>query len=433
MRPAIRVENLSKCFRIGPNQAGSYRTLRDSLTEAAAAPFRRLRRWASGAPAVTADPASTTHWALKEVSFEVQPGEVLGIIGRNGAGKSTLLKVLSRITEPTEGRAELRGRVVSLLEVGTGFHQELTGRENIYLNGAILGMSRREIDRKFDDIVAFAEIERFLDTPSKRYSSGMYIRLAFAVAAHLDAEILIVDEVLAVGDAAFQKKCLERIRALGSGGGTVLFVSHNMGTVASLCKSALVLEGGQLIGRGEAREQVRLYMNTLNERSAVDVAARTDRGGNGAARITSVRFLDGHGKPVESAMSGEPLTIRLDYRGRAPLSNAEVFLRLTGEHGLNVTLLSSRFSGDVLPQLPAEGALDCVIPEVALAAGTYTLTVSLVAGLELADEVLGAARLDVEPGAFFSSGRTPGPENGVVLTRHRWALAQPEASNGGPA
>src|SRR5216684_268909 len=240
MRPIIRVENLAKCYQIGPKQAGGYRTLRESLIDTLAVPWRRLRRWASGSAADT--PASSTHWALKDINFEVQPGEVIGLIGRNGAGKSTLLKVLSRITEPTTGRAELRGRVVSLLEVGTGFHQELTGRENIFLNGAILGMSRREITRKFDEIVAFAEIEKFLDTPAKRYSSGMYIRLAFAVAAHLDAEILVIDEVLSVGDASFQKKCLDRMKALSKGGSTVLFVSHNMGTVASLCRSALVLE-----------------------------------------------------------------------------------------------------------------------------------------------------------------------------------------------
>ena len=419
MKPAIRVENLSKCYQIGPNQAGGYRTLRESLTDAAAAPWRRLRRWAAGG--ADAPEVCGTHWALKDVNFEVQPGEILGLIGRNGAGKSTLLRVLSRITEPTDGRAELRGRVVSLLEVGTGFHQELTGRENIYLNGAILGMSRREIERKFDDIVAFAEIERFLDTPSKRYSSGMYIRLAFAVAAHLDAEILVVDEVLAVGDAAFQKKCLERIRALGSSGATVLFVSHNMGTVASLCKSALVLENGQLVGRGDAREQVRVYLNTLSERSTIDVAARQDRAGSGAARLTAVQFLDGHGRPAESALGGEPLTIRLRYRGRAPLANAEASIGLTNEHGTNVTLLGSRLTGDTLPLLPAEGSLDCLLPEVALAPGSYLLNISLAAGLETLDAVQGAARLEVEPGPFFASGRTPGSDQGVVLTRHRWA------------
>jgi lipopolysaccharide transport system ATP-binding protein len=436
MKPAIRVENLSKCFRIGPRQTGGYRTLRGSLVEAAARSWHGLRRlWVRArAPARgTQDPAlalglrseaeEREHWALKEVSFEVRPGEVLGLIGRNGAGKSTLLKVLSRITEPTAGRVELRGRVLSLLEVGTGFHQELTGRENIYLNGAILGMSRREIDRKFDDIVAFAEVEKFLDTPTKRYSSGMYIRLAFAVAAHLDAEILLIDEVLAVGDAAFQKKCLDRISTLARSGGTVIFVSHNMATVASHCKSALVLENGQLVGRGEAREQVQLYLNTLGERCSTDVAERTDRVGNGLARLTEVCFLDGQGRPVESAMGGEPLVIRMGYRGAAPLHNVEVHVWVVNDKGVNVTYLSSRFTGDLFPELPAAGALECRIPELALAPGSYLLNIDVVAGLELVDSVQAVARLEVNPGSFFPTGRTPAPERGVVLTRHNWTLA----------
>ncbi len=427
MKPAIRVENLSKCYPIGPRRAGRYHTLRESIADAVAAPWRRLRRKTAAAENRDSD----TLWALRDVGFEVRPGEVIGLIGRNGAGKSTLLKVLSRITEPTAGRAELRGRVVSLLEVGTGFHQELTGRENIYLNGAILGMTRREIDRKFDDIVAFAEVERFLDTPAKRYSSGMYIRLAFAVAAHLDAEILFVDEVLAVGDAAFQRKCLDRIRALGQGGGTVLFVSHNMGMVASLCESAIVLDGGRIVGRGDAREQVRLYLNTLSERCTVDVASRTDRGGSGAARITAVTFLDGHGRPVESALGGEPLLIRLGYRARAPLPGADVFVWLAGEDGGNVTLLSNRFTGDVL-SLPAEGALECIVPVVGLAPGSYVVNVTLECGYEKLDVLAGAARLEVEPGAFFPTGRTPGAEHGQVLTRHRWsATPRPDAEGPG--
>src|SRR5215510_11059946 len=235
MKAAISVERLSKQYRINA-VGGSYRTLRESLMEGAAALWQRLR---GRAPAsASGDDGAAELWALRDVSFEVQPGEVLGVVGRNGAGKSTLLKVLSRITSPTAGQVDLRGRVGSLLEVGTGFHPELTGRENIFLNGAILGMSRREVARKFDDIVDFAEISRFLDTPVKRYSSGMYTRLAFAVASHLEPEILIVDEVLAVGDAAFQKKCLGKLGEVSRvGGRTVLFVTHNMGAVTSLCPS----------------------------------------------------------------------------------------------------------------------------------------------------------------------------------------------------
>src|SRR5262245_23405704 len=426
MTPAIRFENLSKRYHIGPNQAGGYRTLRESIMDTVKAPWHRLRRWAAGRAAEK--PTPTAHWALRDISFEVEPGEVLGIIGRNGAGKSTLLKVLSRITEPTRGRAELRGRVASLLEVGTGFHQELTGRENIYLNGAILGMTRREIDRKFDAIVAFAEVEKFLDTPAKRYSSGMYIRLAFAVAAHLDAEILFVDEVLAVGDAAFQKKCLDRLRAMSQAGETVLFVSHNMGTVASLCQKALVLEQGQVIGQGEAREQVRLYLNTLSQRCGTDVASRQDRGGNGQLRITDLSYHDGHGRPVERAMGGEPLTIRLGYRCRETVSTVDVTVWLCNEHGTNVAMLCNRFTGDVLSQLGEEGSLDCHIPELALAPGSYLLNLQVVSGYENLDAVAGAARLDVEPGPFFATGRTPGGEHGTVLVRHHWSTGPTDAS-----
>jgi lipopolysaccharide transport system ATP-binding protein len=252
MKPIVLVEGLSKQYRIGAREAG-YDTLRESIVTAVRAPFERLRRRNGKRNAETI-------WALKDVSFEVAPGEVVGIIGRNGAGKSTLLKVLSRITEPTTGSAKLYGRVSSLLEVGTGFHPELTGRENIYLNGAILGMRKTEIDRKFDEIVAFAELEKFLDTPVKRYSSGMYMRLAFAVASHLEPEILLVDEVLAVGDAAFQKKCLGKMGEVARQGRTVLFISHNMAAVKSLCGRAIWLDGGQIVALGETGQVVLEYL-----------------------------------------------------------------------------------------------------------------------------------------------------------------------------
>jgi len=256
-KPAIRVEGLSKLYQIGAREAAN-RTFREALVDAAAAPLRRLGslRTPHSALRTTED----TLWALKDVSFEVQPGEVVGIIGRNGAGKSTLLKILSRITEPTAGRVEVRGRIASLLEVGTGFHSELTGRENILLNGAILGMSRREILHKFDEIVAFAEVERFIDTPVKRYSSGMYLRLAFAVAAHLEPEILLVDEVLAVGDVEFQKKCLGKMGEVAAQGRTVLFVSHNLQAVASLCPRAVLLRAGGVETTGASRQVIHRYL-----------------------------------------------------------------------------------------------------------------------------------------------------------------------------
>jgi homopolymeric O-antigen transport system ATP-binding protein len=254
MKPIVRVEKLSKQYLIGARET-SYGTLRESIVDAVRAPFARLR-------GRNGKQTSETIWALKNVSFEVAPGEVVGVIGRNGAGKSTLLKVLSRITEPTTGRVDLYGRVASLLEVGTGFHPELTGRENIYLNGAILGMRKAEIERKFDEIVAFAELEKFLDTPVKRYSSGMYMRLAFAVSSHLEPEILIVDEVLAVGDAAFQKKCLGKLDEVAKAGRTVLFVSHNMLAVQSLCTRVVWLDQGEILDQGPARQVVSKYLKT---------------------------------------------------------------------------------------------------------------------------------------------------------------------------
>ncbi len=244
-RIAIRFENLGKQYRIGPKRE-PYRTVREALTTTLTAPFRRLARpWHPRPTGASAE--RDTLWALRDVAGEIAHGEVVGILGRNGAGKSTLLKILSRITEPTTGRAEIHGRVGSLLEVGTGFHSELTGRENIYLNGAILGMKRAEIKRRFDEIVAFAEVDQFIDTPVKRYSSGMGMRLAFAVAAHLEPEILLVDEVLAVGDARFQKKCLAKMQDVGQQGRTVLFVSHNMPALARLCGRVILLDGGHIV------------------------------------------------------------------------------------------------------------------------------------------------------------------------------------------
>ncbi|MBZ5535394.1 MAG: ABC transporter ATP-binding protein [Acidobacteriia bacterium] len=258
MRPIITIEGLSKQYRIGA-YGGSrirYITLRDSLVKMARAPLERLRG--------THQPTTELIWALKDVTFDVMPGEVIGIIGRNGSGKSTLLKILSRITEPTSGRAELFGRVGSLLEVGTGFHPDLTGRENVYLNGAILGMRRREIEEKFDEIVAFAEIEKLLDTPVKHYSSGMYVRLAFAVAAHLNPDILIVDEVLSVGDVSFQRKCLDKMEDVTRSGRTVLIVSHSMATVTQLCENVILLVDGQVAKMGSPREVVEYYTTLCN-------------------------------------------------------------------------------------------------------------------------------------------------------------------------
>ena len=306
----ITVENLSKRYLLGHREQ-QHATFRDMLTREAKNFARKSLDLAHGREIVQGDEIEE-FWALQDVSFDVQKGEVLGIIGRNGAGKSTLLKIVSRITEPTRGRVIIRGRVASLLEVGTGFHPELTGRENIYLNGAILGMTKQEIRKKFDEIVAFAEVERFLDTPVKRYSSGMYVRLAFAVAAHLEPEILIVDEVLSVGDAAFQRKCMGKMSNVATEQGrTVLFVTHNMPAVLSLCSKALFLNAGRVSALGNASDSVRRYMKDVTEMSAISLELRRDRAGNGSVRFTRVYFANNSHLAINEIRSGDDMTIHI--------------------------------------------------------------------------------------------------------------------------
>ncbi|HJT34356.1 MAG TPA: ABC transporter ATP-binding protein [Pirellulales bacterium] len=326
MHPAIRVENLSKKYLIATSGAG-YRTFREGLVGAARAPWQWVRRLAGiGHDATLAAGEPSTIWALSDVSFQVEPGEVVGIIGRNGAGKSTLLKILSRITEPSHGRVAIRGRVGSLLEVGTGFHPELTGRENIYMNGSVLGMRRPEINRNFDAIVAFAEIERFLDTPVKRYSSGMLVRLAFAVAAHLDPEILIIDEVLAVGDAGFQKKCLGKMHDVSRGGRTVLFVSHNMAAVRALCSRAILLAHGRLERQGDVPDVVGSYHAAFEEPDANAMSwDYSEAPGNSALRLLRLRVspLTGDVLDLESGVS-----IELSILCRRPLPNLDATVEL---------------------------------------------------------------------------------------------------------
>src|SRR5688572_24896002 len=304
-KPIITVEGLGKAYLLG-QKAEANQTFRDALVNLATAPARRFRER-------NLDPASRSDafWAIRSINFEVNRGEVLGLVGRNGAGKSTLLKVLSRITEPTEGRAILRGRVGSLLEVGTGFHGELSGRENIYLNGAILGMKRTEIDRQFDRIVAFAEVEPFVDTAAKHYSSGMYLRLAFAVAAHLEPEILLVDEVLAVGDTAFQKRCLGKIGEVAQQGRTVIFVSHNLSAVERLCDSALLLDHGRLVYQGATADAIERYLQAgPGAQGLLTEAAR--RPGRGRVRLTRIQvFCDG--RPAVHLTSGSCVQLLLDY------------------------------------------------------------------------------------------------------------------------
>jgi len=324
---AIQVENLSKMYEI---TVGKYRhdTLRDQISDSVRSLFQRNGR---------SNGQRETFWALKDVSFEVKPGEVLGIIGRNGAGKSTLLKLLSRITEPTSGRAEIRGRVASLLEVGTGFNGELTGRENIYLNGAILGMKKAEIDRKFDEIVEFSGVEKFIDTPVKRYSSGMYVRLAFGVAAHLEPEILIVDEVLAVGDANFQKKCLTRMQNVAKEGRTVLFVSHNMPAVTRLCGRAILLDGGRIVEDGSTHKAVSTYMNSgLSSTASFEWPDPAIAPGGEVVRLRAVRVRTEDGQITDLIDIRRPVRVEIEYdviqSGRVLLPYCDFY----NEEGLDV-------------------------------------------------------------------------------------------------
>jgi len=369
--PVITVENLSKRYVIGHELR--HDNLRDTLHHLARKLWRRFR-WGTGFQ-------TEEFWALRDVSFTVAAGEVVGIIGRNGAGKSTLLKILSRITEPTKGRVSIRGRVASLLEVGTGFHPELTGRENVFLNGAILGMSRAEIRRKFDEIVAFAEVDKFLDTPVKHYSSGMYVRLAFAVAAHLEPEILIVDEVLAVGDVQFQQKCLGKMRDVSTQEGrTVLLVSHNMAALQHLCRSALWLRAGQLIQQGPALECVMAYLKGATEsQGEIDTSALVQGAEQRDLHFLRVAVLAPDGRPAAQHKLSAGITIEFDYELARTLRGAQVVFELWSELGVCV-LCSTDFDTDPNRFFTDKSAgrhrARCYVPPTFLRPGTYSLSLS---------------------------------------------------------
>jgi lipopolysaccharide transport system ATP-binding protein len=377
MKPVITVDKIAKLYQIGAKQRG-YRTLRETIMEVAAAPWRRLQqlsRWgALGSETANGAVPEYAIWALQDVSFEVQPGSVLGIIGANGSGKSTLLKVLSRITQPTAGQIEIRGRVSSLLEVGTGFHPELTGRENIFLNGAILGMSRREIKSKFDEIVDFAEIGKFLDTPVKWYSSGMYVRLAFAVAAHLEPEILILDEVLAVGDAAFQKKCLGKMGRVAKEGLTVLFVSHNMSAISGLCERVIVLEGGKMVFDGPTRTGVERYMGALSATPGGDLRNALHTGPCRYARIQSIALFNKAGLPCDTFSMGDTMVVEMEVQCTHRLEVPEVAIALQNSMGMNLQYFVSHWEGWPGPMEVGLHRFRVEIPKIAVYPGTYALT-----------------------------------------------------------
>lgn len=364
-------------------------------------------------------------WALRDVSFRVRQGEVLGVIGRNGAGKSTLLKILTRITAPTAGRAVLGGRVSSLLEVGTGFHPDLTGRENIYVNGAILGMKKAEIDRKLDDIVDFSEIGRFIDTPVKRYSSGMYVRLAFAVASQLEPDIMLVDEVLAVGDIGFQRKCLGRMQSVARDGRTVLFVSHNMAAIQSLCSRAILMEGGRLAFDGSAGDAVAAYLKSaqglIETRS---IGERTDREGGKKFRFLGVEFLDGTTRaPLNVGISGQPLLLRVGYVNRLDTAMRGVVLSVAFSTSDARFLFACRSDavGSEFEVPPGPGEACLRIPRLPLNQGRYFFTVIAYQGGEIIDWVKEAGFLDVTAGDYYGTGKLPAAAIQGVFIDFGWS------------
>ena len=422
----IRAEGLGKKYLIDHHaEQARYVALRDVLMRGAKTVKNKASDILHGRTSATGATIEE-FWALNDVSFDVKRGEILGIIGRNGAGKSTLLKILARITEPSAGRVTIKGRVASLLEVGTGFHPELTGRENIYLNGAILGMNRAEIQRKFDEIVDFADVEKFLDTPVKRYSSGMYVRLAFAVAAYLEPEILIIDEVLAVGDFEFQKKCLGRMATVAGDGRTVLFVSHNLGAVEALCTSCIGLQAGTVFHEGTPSETINIYLSNAQAlRGRSDLSRIKNRQGSGRVRFGSVALLGNDGEVVDHAKVAERLCLSIELTGDDPRPlPARVGIRFSSMQGTPLFVCSSELLTEL--RVGAGSRVRCVIPRLPLSSGTYKLTFFLERGGVVEDWIEDGLDLFVEDGSFFGAAKnTPsGHEGQLVLVDHSWSFDQ---------
>jgi lipopolysaccharide transport system ATP-binding protein len=414
MAAIITVEQLSKQYQIG--RANRSTTLREALID-----LMKLSFLSQGS-------RKETIWALRDVSFSIERGETVGIVGRNGAGKSTLLKILSKITYPTSGRMKVSGRVAALLEVGTGFHQELTGRENIYMNGSILGMRKKEVDRKMDAIIEFSGVEKFLDMPIKRYSSGMRLRLGFAVAAHLDPDILIVDEVLAVGDAAFQKKCLNAMENLRAGARTVLFVSHNLAAVENLCRRCLWVDGGEVLMDGESRSVIEAYMASISGGHAVsaDLNDVQNRRGNGKVRYRAVEFLSPEGTSQRVIRAGEGVTMRFHYSVNEPIAYPSFGFRMYTDMGTLVTDTSTWHHGIAIPLLePGEGYLDLEIDCLNLLPAKYTLSLWLtdMVGGVVYDNVEHGMTLEVETADIYDSGKDIDSRCGIVFFPQKWNLS----------
>jgi lipopolysaccharide transport system ATP-binding protein len=410
MQPSIEVENVTKCYQLGETK---HTMLREALMES----FRKL----IGRKTVQRD--QHVFRALDGVSFEVERGEVIGLIGRNGAGKSTLLKVLSRITYPNSGQVNVNGRVGSLLEVGTGFHDELTGRENIFLNGSILGMKKREIGAALDKIVEFADIGGFLDTPIKRYSSGMRMRLGFSVAAHLSTDVLFVDEVLAVGDAPFQKKCLGAMRDLSDGGRTVVFVSHNMAAVENLCERTIWIANGKIVQDGDTREVIRAYLNSFesSDMQTVDLAAVRERKGTGHVRFLKMEFLNEAGGGERVVRSGGALRMRFHFECYRDIPNLHFGLRLYSNLGVLVSEIHTDFTNQAIDLArKGKGTVDLEIDFLNLMPGTYYAEVFTATWDEYQDRLENAVKIDVEPSDYYGTGRGIEARFGLVFFPFRW-------------
>lgn len=416
---AVQVRDLGKAYQIGTHQ--EYSTLRDAITQAVTAPFNRVKQLFRG-DAYGASNLTETIWALRDLSFDIKHGEVVGIIGHNGAGKSTLLKVLSQITEPSTGEARIYGRIGALLEVGTGFHEELTGRENVILNGAILGMSRRDIDHKFDEIVDFAGVEKFIDTPVKHYSSGMKLRLGFAVAAHLEPDILVVDEVLAVGDAAFQKKCLGKMSDVAKAGRTVLFVSHNMAAISSFCTRGILLKNGQIVADGSVNEVIIQYMSHDGMNLEQDLSIRKDRKGSGAVRVQSISFLDTD-TDLPNVQSGSSIDIHVKYNTyNKTIDGGHVGLVFYDFLGNIMFTLSTQFILNN-PRLHNNEKLVFHVDNFPLIPGEYIVKV-WIGLIDTFDQIDNALHLQVYNGDFYGSGKLPNKsKHGTVMIPFQYTYA----------
>jgi lipopolysaccharide transport system ATP-binding protein len=421
MTVVISVENVSKFYKLGLIGGG---TLRGDLQRS----YARLRHQPDPLLKIgEADYGNRSGeyiWALRDVSFQVEQGEVLGIIGRNGAGKSTLLKILSRVTAPTSGHIRLRGRIASLLEVGTGFHPELTGRENIYLNGSILGMKRKEIAHKFDEIVEFAEISQFIDTPVKRYSSGMYVRLAFAVAAHLEPEILLVDEVLAVGDAAFQKKCLGKMGEVARVGRTVLFVSHNMASISALCVRGILLTNGKKVVDDRINHTIQAYMDVSRDLTERILRDREDRQGDGRIRFVDAWIENDKGERTNIVQTGQSISVVAQFEGNhKKVNNPYIAFAIRASNGMWLTDLWNQGAGFIWDELPSTGKVKCTIPAFPFNEGDYYFTVCCNSNNSIVDYVIDAGTFHVEVGDYFRTGKLPYKQfSPILINGQEWKL-----------